>query len=85
MKKVGIGIIGGGLMGLEMASAFARWCAPTNVEVMPELVAVADLVEDVRIWFRRVPSCTQITADYHELLANPAVEVVYVAVSQNLY
>ena len=45
MKKVGIGIIGGGLMGREMASAFACWCALTDVEVMPELVAVADLVD----------------------------------------
>jgi predicted dehydrogenase len=85
MKKVGIGIIGGGLMGREMASAFARWCALTDVEVMPELVAVADLVEDVRNWFRRVPSCAQITGDYYELLANPAVEVVYVAVPHNLH
>lgn len=85
MKKVGIGIIGGGLMGREMASAFARWCALTDVEVAPELVAVADLVEDVRNWFRRIPSCTQLTADYHELLANPAVEVVYVAVPHNLH
>lgn len=87
MKKVGIGIgiIGGGLMGREMASAFARWCALTDVEVQPELVAVADLVEPVREWFRCVPSCTQITADYHELLANPAVEVVYVAVPHNLH
>ncbi|MBK8092818.1 MAG: Gfo/Idh/MocA family oxidoreductase [Verrucomicrobiaceae bacterium] len=85
MKKIGIGIIGGGLMGREMASAFARWCALTDVEVTPELVAVADLVEDVRNWFRRIPSCTQLTADYRELLANPAVEVVYVAVPHNLH
>ncbi len=85
MKKVGIGIIGGGLMGREMASAFARWCALMDVEVQPELVAVADLVEDVRNWFRRIPSCTQLTGDYHELLANPAVEVVYVAVPHNLH
>ena len=76
MKKIGIGIIGGGLMGREMASAFGRWCALTDVDVAPELVAVADLVEPVREWFRRIPSCTQITADYKELLANPAVEVV---------
>jgi predicted dehydrogenase len=73
MKKIGIGIIGGGLMGREMASAFARWCALTDVEVQPELVAVADLVEDVRNWFQRIPSCKQLTADYKELLANPAV------------
>ena len=85
MKKVGIGIIGGGLMGREMASAFMRWCALTDVEVQPELVAVADLVEPVRDWFARIPGCTQLTADYHELLANPAVEVVYVAVPHNLH
>jgi predicted dehydrogenase len=85
MKKVGIGIIGGGLMGREMASAFARWCALSDVEVMPELVSVADLVEDVRNWFKRVPSCVQLTADYKDLLANPAVEVVYVAVPHNLH
>jgi len=85
MKKIGIGIIGGGLMGREMASAFARWCALMDVEVQPELVAVADLVEDVRNWFQRIPSCAQITADYHELLANPAVEVVYVAVPHHLH
>ncbi|WP_395744129.1 Gfo/Idh/MocA family protein [Prosthecobacter sp.] len=85
MKKIGIGIIGGGLMGREMASAFARWCALMDVEVQPELVAVADLVEDVRNWFRRIPSCSQITGDYHELLANPAVDVVYVAVPHHLH
>jgi len=85
MKKVGIGIIGGGLMGREMASAFARWCALTDVEVQPELVAVADLVEDVRNWFQRIPSCKQLTADYKELLANPDVDVVYVAVPHNLH
>ena len=85
MKEVGIGIIGGGLMGREMASAFARWCALTDVAVKPRLVAVADLVEPVREWFRCIPSCEQLTADYHELLANPAVDVVYVAVPHNLH
>lgn len=85
MKRIGIGIIGGGLMGREMASAFGRWCALTDVEVRPELVAVADLVEPVREWFRCVPSCRQVTADYKELLANPEVEVVYVAVPHNLH
>ncbi len=85
MKEVGIGIIGGGLMGREMASAFARWCSLTDVSVKPRLVAVADLVEPVREWFRCIPSCEQLTADYHELLANPAVDVVYVAVPHNLH
>ncbi|MBL9144806.1 MAG: Gfo/Idh/MocA family oxidoreductase [Verrucomicrobiaceae bacterium] len=85
MKTVGIGIIGGGLMGREMASAFMRWCALADVDVKPELVAVADLVEPVREWFRCIPSCEQITANYNELLANPKVDVVYVAVPHNLH
>jgi predicted dehydrogenase len=85
MKSIGIGIIGGGLMGREMASAFLRWCALTDVEVKPELVAVADVVESVRNWFQCVPTCKQLTADYKELLANPAVEVVYVAVPHHLH
>ena len=85
MKSIGIGIIGGGLMGREMASAFMRWCALTDVEVKPELVAVADVVEGVRNWFQCVPTCKQLTADYKELLANPAVEVVYVAVPHHLH
>lgn len=85
MKSIGIGIIGGGLMGREMASAFARWCALTDVEVKPELVAVADVVESVRNWFQCIPTCKHLTGDYKELLANPAVEVVYVAVPHHLH
>ena len=53
------------------------------MEVQPELVAVADLVEDVGNWFRRIPSCEQITGAYHELLANTEVDVVYLAVPHN--
>lgn len=80
MQTVKIGIIGGGLMGREMASAFARWCALTDVPVRPILVAVADLNPTTLAWFEGIPSCTQLTTDYRALLANPAVDVVYVAV-----
>lgn len=72
-------------MGREMASAFGRWCALTDVEVQPSLVAVADLNPDSLAWFERIPSCAQRVADYHELLANPAVDVVYVAVPHVLH
>lgn len=67
-------------MGREMASAFARWCALTDVTVQPKLVAVADLNPAALDWFRNVPGVSQLTADYKELLSNPEVEVVYVAV-----
>src|SRR5262245_32876643 len=85
MKTVKIGIIGGGLMGREMASAFARWCALLDVSVKPELVAVADLNPASLECFTGIPSCTQRISDYRELLANPEVEVVYVAVPHNLH
>jgi predicted dehydrogenase len=85
MKDIRVGIIGGGLMGREMASAFARWCAITDLPVRPVLVAVADLNPASLSWFECVPSCVQKTADYRELLANPAVDVVYVAVPHNLH
>ncbi len=85
MKNINIGIIGGGLMGREMASAFARWCALTDVCVRPVLTAVADLHAPTLAWFDCIPSCTLKTADYHELLASPEVDVVYVAVPHNLH
>jgi len=85
MKQIHIGIIGGGLMGREMASAFARWCALMDVTVQPVLVAVADLNPVTLEWFDRIPSCTQKTTDYKALLANPEVDVVYVAVPHHLH
>ena len=84
-KIIKIGIIGGGLMGREMASAFARWCAMTDVTVRPVLAAVADLNPVTLAWFDCIPSCTQRVTDYHELLANPEIDVVYVAVPHNLH
>ncbi len=85
MKTVSIGIIGGGLMGREMASAFARWCALLDMPVRPELVAVADLSDAARDWFDVVPSVRIKTPDYHELLADEGVDVVYVAVPHQLH
>ena len=77
MKDIKIGIIGGGLMGREMASAFARWCAMTDVTVRPVLAAVADLNPATLGWFDCIPSCTQRVRDYHELLANPEIDVEF--------
>ena len=72
-------------MGREMASAFARWCALVGVAVRPVLTAVADLNPSTLSWFDCIPSCTQKTTNYHELLANPEIDVVYVAVPHNLH
>ena len=85
MKKISIGIIGGGLMGREMASAFARWCALADVTVHPILSAVADLNPTTLSWFDAIPSCTQKTTDYRDLLANPDLDVIYVALPHHLH
>jgi predicted dehydrogenase len=80
-----IGIIGGGLMGREVASALSRWFVLENFPVHAELTAVCDLAEKQREWFRRIRSVKLLTADYHELLASPDVDVVYVAVPHNMH
>ena len=84
-QEIKVGVIGGGLMGREVASAFGRWFAITDSSVKPELVAVADLNEDALAWFKGVPSVSLLTQDYKELLADDSIDVVYVAVPHNLH
>jgi predicted dehydrogenase len=83
--KVRIGIIGGGLMGREVASALSRWFVLENYPVQAELVAVCDPAETPREWFRRVPTVKLLTTNHHELLASTEIDAVYVAVPHHLH
>ncbi|MCF7817395.1 MAG: Gfo/Idh/MocA family oxidoreductase [Kiritimatiellales bacterium] len=86
MKTVRFGVIGCGLMGREFGSAAARWCHLTDMTVRPEIVAVCDTNPQLSQWFKdHFASVSQVTADYHELLANPDVDAVYIAVPHNLH
>lgn len=85
MKVVKIGIIGGGLMGKEAASAFGRWFALNDFPVKAELKAVCDLNPSVLDWFRQIPTVDLLTTNYKELLADKAIDVVYIAVPHNLH
>ncbi len=86
MRTVRFGVVGCGLMGREFGSAAARWCHLPEMDVCPEIVAVCDTNRKLTEWFtQNIPSVRQITADHRELLANPAVEAVYVAVPHNLH
>ena len=80
-----VGIIGGGLMGREAASAFGRWFVLENLPVRAELTAVCDLQVNLLNWFRKVPTVKLFTQNHRELLASPDVDVVYVAVPHNLH
>ena len=85
MKKIKFGIIGGGLMGREAASAFARWFVLKDFPVLAELVAVCDLDKNILEWYRQIGSVNQLTTDYRELLNNKDVDVVYVALPHHLH
>jgi len=84
-NTVGIGIIGGGLMGREVASALGRWFVLENYPVRAALVAVCDVAEKQRDWFRQVPGVQLVTGDHRVLLESPDVGVVYVAVPHHLH
>ena len=71
-----VGIIGGGLMGREAASAFGRWFVLDKFPVRAELVAVCDLQDTLLDWFRQVPTVKLLTKSHHELLASADVDVV---------
>lgn len=85
MQTMRVGIIGGGLMGREAASAFGRWFVLENFPVKVELVAVCDLQDKLLEWFRQIPTVKLLTKDHNELLRSPEVDVVYVAVPHNLH
>src|SRR5437867_565747 len=82
---VRIGIIGGGLMGREVASALSRWFVLDHYPTRAELVAVCDVAEPQRDWFRQVPGVQLVTADHQVLLESSDVDMVYVALPHHLH
>jgi predicted dehydrogenase len=84
-EPVRIGIVGGGLMGREIASVFGRWFALDGFPVAARVTAVCDLQPHLLDWFRAVPTVRLRTTDYRELLKADDVDVVYVAVPHHLH
>lgn len=86
MKTIRFGIIGGGLMGREFASAAARWMHLLDAPAQPVLVALCDKNPALYPWYKdHFPTLKQVTDDYKALLANPEVDAVYIAVPHNLH
>ena len=77
---VRVAVIGAGLMGREVASAFGRWFALLDCPVRPELTAVCDVRPAALDWFRQVPTVRHFETDHRALLSRPGIDVAYVAV-----
>jgi predicted dehydrogenase len=80
-----IGIVGGGLMGRELAAAIGRWSALQEHPVTPRLEAVCDTSPEARRWFERIDSVRLLTAERRELLEDPQLDVLYLAVPHHLH
>jgi predicted dehydrogenase len=85
MTQVRIGIVGGGLMGRELAAAIGRWAALTDHPVQPRLDAVCDPSAGARAWFERIATVRTLTDDRRRLLEDPALDVLYLAVPHHLH
>lgn len=84
-EPVNVGIVGGGLMGRELAAAIGRWDAVVDHPVRPRLTHVCDANPAVLEWFERVPSVTTTTTDYRCLLDDADLDVLYIAVPHQLH
>lgn len=85
-RIINFGIIGGGLMGREFASAAARWCHLLDLDFEPRIVAICSRTEASMAWFERnVPTISLATTDHRQLLDGARVDAVYCAVPHNLH
>ncbi len=84
-RVVGFGLVGGGLMGREFASAAARWVHLSPLGVRPRLVHVCDPSPDALAWYDRLDPAPRLTADLAALLDDDEVEAVYCAVPHHLH
>jgi predicted dehydrogenase len=84
-RVVRFGIVGGGLMGREFASAAARWVHLADIGVRPEIAAVCDVNPEVLAWYERLSPRPRLVTEYAALLADESVEAVYCAVPHYLH
>ena len=73
-------------MGREFSSAAARWCHLLDTRARPEIVALCNRSPAPFDWFRQhFASVRLFSHDYREVLADPEVDAVYVAVPHHLH
>ncbi len=85
MTDVRIGIIGGGLMGRELAAICGRWLHLVDHPVRPAVVAVADLNPAALEWFRQVPTIETLTDSWQQVVDDDSLDVLYIAVPHDAH
>jgi predicted dehydrogenase len=83
-NTVRIGIIGGGLMEWELVALVGRWPVLAEHPVRPIIVALADPSPSARSWFEHA-GVAKVTDDYRNLLSDPDIDVLYIAVPHHLH
>jgi len=84
-RPVRIGVVGGGLMGRELAVVCGRWPQLVDHPASPRVVAVADPNPVARDWFRTIPTVETFAPDWRELVDRDDIDVLYLAVPHNLH
>jgi len=84
-REVEVGIIGGGLMGKEVAAALARWPALQDHPVRPRLTAVCDTNRGALEWFDRIDTVRLKATDRRQLMEDDRIEVLYISVPHHLH
>jgi predicted dehydrogenase len=84
-SDVRIGIIGGGLMGRELAAVCGRWPLLVDHPSRPRITALADPSAAAREWFADAAGVERLTADWRELIESDDIDVLYIAVPHQLH
>lgn len=82
---VRIGVIGGGLMGRELVAVCGRWMHLVDHPAKPRVTAIADPNPAARAWFEANCDIDVSTDHWRDLIDDPSIDVLYIAVPHNLH
>ena len=85
MPEIGIGIVGGGYMGKAHAVAYASVGAQFETRLRPRLAVVAATTPESAERYRAAYGFARATADWRNLVADPAVGAVVIASPQDTH
>lgn len=85
MRKIGIGLVGGGYMGKAHAVALSAVGAVFDTTLRPSLEMICATTETSAEHYRRAYGFARATADWQRLVRDPQVEAVVIASPQHTH